>query len=95
MVTYSFLVAILLGGVVAITVSVVLLLVGGYGGYLRTVKAINALNDEVERVEEKITREVKTRAALSKKETIPDEFKELFNKQEPSLPFNRNVSRRR
>jgi len=59
--------AIITGALVSLVSSAVLLLLGGYGGYRVTIKGITALNDEVERLDEKITSEVKKRAALSKK----------------------------
>ncbi len=55
------------GACVALVVSAVLLLLGGYGGYLRQVRVVNALIDETERIEGRIEREIKTRAALSKR----------------------------
>lgn len=63
MVFDSLLVAAITGAVVSVVSAAVLLLLGGYGGHIRANKRINAVEDEIDRVEKKLTRETKARAA--------------------------------
>lgn len=65
------LVALGMGAAVGIVAAAVTMLLGGYGGYLRTARAVNLALDEVERVEGRLEREVKARAALSARKTDP------------------------
>lgn len=50
------------GAAVSFVCSAVLILFGGYGGYLKLRSTVEAVEDDVERLDHKITREVKARA---------------------------------
>ncbi len=60
-----FLSALITGGSVSLVASAVLILLGGYGGYMRLTRAVNVAYDEMERIEARVEREIKARAALS------------------------------
>ncbi len=86
------LVAVAVGACVALVASAVILLVGGFGGYLRQTRAVNSLFDEVERVEGRLEREVKSRASLTKRDPLVDH---LANQARLNLSGSQNVRDRR
>ena len=57
-------IAVLVSFVCSLVSSVVLVLFGGYGGYLLLKKEVQGLKFEVEKQDEKLIREVKQRAAF-------------------------------
>lgn len=57
--------ALITGGAVSLVSAAVLILLGGYGGYMRLTRAVNIAYDEMERIEGRLEREVKARAALT------------------------------
>lgn len=66
--------------------SAVLLLLGGYGGYLKTTQTLKQHADELDRLETKIIREVKQRAALGGAKK--NEYQDLLDQIEKNPQFS-------
>lgn len=76
MTSATFFITLAVALVSSVVTSAVLLLLGGYGGWLKSQQSIKRLEDDVDRVEGKITTEIKKRASLKGKKT--DEYDGLI-----------------
>ncbi len=89
-----FLSALITGGAVSLVASAVLILLGGYGGYMRLTRAVNVAYDEMERIEARVEREIKARAALSppKKDPLVESLISGVHPADPDIPGSRRAA---
>lgn len=79
-------IAILVGFAVSVVSSAGVMLLGGYGGYLRLTGAVKRLQDEDQRIETRLEREVKTRAGLKGLEAQRGADRDLFEQFQNVVP---------